>query len=118
MQTEPAVGKLNHYRDMAQRELADAGTEKKAPRSGKAGWGDTPLHAACGNGMVGPCKLLAVRKGNRGNPLHSLVSDRDGATPLMRACESGSVGCIEVLVAAGADVNALNSAGQSALYIA
>ena len=50
--------------------------------------------------------------------MNLLISDRDGATPLIRACESGSVGCIELLVAAGADVNALNSAGQSALYIA
>ena len=51
--------------------------------------------------------------------MNLLISDRDGATPLIRACENGnSVGCIELLIAAGADVSALNSAGQSALYIA
>jgi ankyrin repeat protein len=36
------------------------------------------------------------------------ASDSDGATPLMRCCESGALDCAELLVERGADINAEN----------
>ena len=91
---------------------------KHTPRRGCSGWGDTPLHAACGNDRVGVCRILAGRLGGGGIPLYAARSERDGASPLLRACEGDSVGCIEALVAVGADINARNNSGESPLYIA
>jgi hypothetical protein len=36
------------------------------------------------------------------------ASDSDGATPLMRCCESGALDCAQLLVERGADINAEN----------
>ena len=91
---------------------------KHMPRRNTAGWGDTPLHAACGNDRVGVCRILAGRLSSSGVPLYAARSERDGASPLLRACEADSVGCIDALVAVGADINAQNNSGESPLYIA
>lgn len=42
----------------------------------------------------------------------------DGTTPLMNACARGKADVVRLLLAAGADVNALDEAGFSAIYYA
>ena len=42
----------------------------------------------------------------------------DGATPLMRAAESGGLMITELLISRGANVNHVNTAGQSVLHVA
>lgn len=73
----------------------------------------TPLHWACGHGDVaGVCFLL-----ERGARLDAR-SVENGELPLHHAARLGAVDVIAPLVAAGADVNARDDAGFTALHLA
>jgi len=46
------------------------------------------------------------------------AKDAEDTTPLMRAAEEGTVETVEALLARGADINATNNDGQTALGVA
>ena len=46
------------------------------------------------------------------------VANRYGITPLLLACENGSEGIVRALLGAGADANAKQRGGESALMVA
>ena len=50
--------------------------------------------------------------------LFSKVTGIDGATPLHRAAEIGSIGCAEVLLDFDADINAPNHARETPFHVA
>lgn len=105
--------------------------------------GRTPLHLAAGNGGYDVCKLLldtkkanAFLKDNFGRiPLYYAVAQgemkvielflggevngiqRDGKTPLMRACAEGRIDLAEIILdVPGVDINAQNEDGLTALH--
>lgn len=47
-----------------------------------------------------------------------MEGDNGGKTPLHRACEGGHVDVVQLLVERGADLEAKNAAGKTALVIA
>lgn len=46
------------------------------------------------------------------------AQDRNGWTPLHFAAQAGSIGAVELLIDAGADINLRNSDGNTALWVA
>lgn len=88
--------------------------EKSKDRNWK-GRGDTPLHHAAHAGHVKVVDLLSVEKYA---DVVNKASDSDGATPLMRCCETGAEECAELLLERGADINAENVRNERPLHIA
>jgi ankyrin repeat protein len=91
-------------------------------------FGRPELPRAVTEGSVGAAKMLIARGANVNAPLKTKVLKRtyqagdgrlaEGATPLMRAAKAGDVVMMRVLVAAGADLDRTNAAGETALHIA
>ncbi|XP_076466141.1 uncharacterized protein LOC143297609 [Babylonia areolata] len=73
--------------------------------------GRTPLHLACLHNDVGAAKMIS----SRATPN---TKDFMGFTPLHSACEKGLAVLVKILLAAGADVDAVTKHGQTALYLA
>lgn len=84
----------------------------KAKVDARGRLGRTALHEAClaGNGAIVAALLKAGADAAR--------ADDHGATPLMEAARAGSVACIEALRRKSPAVDALDTAGRSALHIA
>jgi ankyrin repeat protein len=80
------------------------------------------------DGSVGAAKMLIAHGANVNAPLKTKVLKRtyqggdarlaEGATPLMRAAKAGDVVMMTLLIAAGADLDRANAAGETALHIA
>ena len=80
------------------------------------------------DGSVGAAKLLLAHGADPNKPLKTKILKRtyqagdgrlaEGATPLMRAAKAGDVVMMTLLIAAGADVDRTNAAGDTALHIA
>lgn len=91
-------------------------------------FGRPELPRAVTEGSVGAAKMLIARGANVNAPLKTKVLKRtyqagdgrlaEGATPLMRAAKAGDVVMMRVLIAAGADLDRTNAAGETALHIA
>jgi ankyrin repeat protein len=73
--------------------------------------GQTPLLTACGNGDAATVLELVARADVN-------LLDESGQSPLLAAVMSGSAGVVKTLLDAGADKNAPDSAGQTALEYA
>ncbi|XP_063905701.1 uncharacterized protein LOC135124516 [Zophobas morio] len=72
------------------------------------------LHLAVSHGSVNSVKKMMT------NPEYRQridTSDSSGVTPFLSACHNGQVKILEVLLAAGADVNATTSNGYNAVYL-
>jgi hypothetical protein len=84
----------------------------KAKVDARGRLGRTALHEAClaGNAAIVAALLKAGADAGR--------ADDHGATPLMEAARAGSLACIEALRRKSPAVDALDSAGRSALHIA
>ncbi|XP_047439714.1 serine/threonine-protein phosphatase 6 regulatory ankyrin repeat subunit C-like [Mugil cephalus] len=74
----------------------------------------TPLHCALVNGHDVAAGLLVKAVGSQ----IGSVSDAKGRTPLHAAAYSGSVAGLQLVLAQGAEVNAVDSSGCSALMVA
>eukprot|EP00347_Sterkiella_histriomuscorum_P017096 403350684 len=74
--------------------------------------GDTAVHQAALDGDVTLLKELL----KRGMPVFN-PSDADGGTPLHRAAESCAIECAKVLLEKNADIDALNSMGQTPFHV-
>ncbi|XP_073324673.1 serine/threonine-protein phosphatase 6 regulatory ankyrin repeat subunit C [Pagrus major] len=74
----------------------------------------TPLHCALVNGHDVAAELLLKTVG----PQVVNVSDAKGRTPLHAAAHSGSVAGLQLVLAQGAEVNAVDHSGCSALMVA
>uniref|UniRef100_A0A671YIF6 Ankyrin repeat domain 52 n=1 Tax=Sparus aurata TaxID=8175 RepID=A0A671YIF6_SPAAU len=74
----------------------------------------TPLHCALVNGHDVAAELLVKTVG----PQVVNVSDAKGRTPLHAAAHSGSVAGVQLVLAQGAEVNAVDHSGCSALMVA
>jgi ankyrin repeat protein len=78
----------------------------------------TPLVCAAINGRIEMTELLLAR-GAKPNQTYSWTAGkRDGWSPLLWAVDGGHDGIMDMLIAAGADVNAADAAGTTALKIA
>ncbi len=67
-------------------------------------------------GLCGGC--AAPRGGVLRSQARSCWRAQDGMTPLMAACMARSEPCVGMLIVAGADVNAVNAHGDTALHCA
>jgi ankyrin repeat protein len=74
--------------------------------------GFTPLHAAAREGHGGLINFLLEKQVDIESKAPS------GATALLEAARAGQIDAMETLIVAGADVNALDSRGNSALHLA
>ncbi len=74
--------------------------------------GDTPLHAAAGQGQRDVCELL-LNKGGRINE-----KNNGGKTPLHYSAEAGSVETVKLLIDRGADLEAKDKQGKTPLMTA
>ncbi len=91
-------------------------------------FGRPELPRAITDGSVGAAKMLIAHGANVNAPLKTKVLKRtyqagdgrlaEGATPLMRAAKSNDVVMMKLLIAAGADLDRANAAGETALHIA
>jgi ankyrin repeat protein len=91
-------------------------------------FGRPELPHAITEGSVGTAKMLIAHGANVNAPLKTKVLKRtyqagdarlaEGATPLMRAAKAGDVVMMRLLIAAGADLDRANAAGETALHIA
>jgi ankyrin repeat protein len=91
-------------------------------------FGRPELPRAVADGSVGAAKMLIAHGANVNAPLRTKVLKRtyqagdgrlaEGATPLMRAAKAGDVVMMRLLIAAGADLDRANAAGETALHIA
>jgi ankyrin repeat protein len=91
-------------------------------------FGRPELPRAVTDGSVGVARMLIAHGANVNAPLTTKVLKRtyqagdarlaEGATPLMRAAKAGDVAMMTVLIAAGADLERANAAGETALHIA
>lgn len=75
---------------------------------------DSDLHWACYDADAYEVQQI-IEDGELDVNLVSLV---DGGTPIMRAAEANSASCAELCLAAGAGVNAVDTAGRTALHYA
>lgn len=75
---------------------------------------DSDLHWACYDADAYEVEQI-IEDGELDVDLVSLV---DGGTPIMRAAEANSASCAELCLAAGARVNAMDTAGHTALHYA
>jgi ankyrin repeat protein len=73
--------------------------------------GLTPLHYAVESSHVGQCKVLASM-----TDVIDLCEGPTGTTPLILAASDGHTECVEVLLDAGADVNAGDRWCNTALF--
>jgi ankyrin repeat protein len=98
--------------------------------------GCTPLHLAVARGHIGTVKFLLQEKANlyakdkNGlTPLHKALAAQQielikallkipGYSPLEYAVENNDISLVKELLAAGIDINTINSAGKSVLYVA
>uniref|UniRef100_A0A8C7Q9H1 Ankyrin repeat domain 52 n=1 Tax=Oncorhynchus mykiss TaxID=8022 RepID=A0A8C7Q9H1_ONCMY len=74
----------------------------------------TPLHCALINGHDGAAELLVETVG----PQMVNIRDAKGRTPLHAAAYSESVGGLQLALVQGAEVNAVDTTGRSALMVA
>uniref|UniRef100_A0A8C7GMV8 Ankyrin repeat domain 52 n=1 Tax=Oncorhynchus kisutch TaxID=8019 RepID=A0A8C7GMV8_ONCKI len=74
----------------------------------------TPLHCALINGHDGAAELLVEMVG----PQMVNIRDAKGRTPLHAAAYSESVGGLQLALVQGAEVNAVDTTGRSALMVA
>jgi ankyrin repeat protein len=91
-------------------------------------FGRPELPRVATEGSVGAAKMLIARGANVNAPLKTKILKRtyqagdarlaEGATPLMRAAKAGDVVMMRLLIAAGADLDRTNAAGETALHIA
>ena len=91
-------------------------------------FGRPELPRAVTDGSVAAAKMLIAHGAQVNAPLKTKVLKRtyqagdarlaEGATPLMRAAKSGDVVMMEVLIAAGADLDRTNAVGDTAIHIA
>ncbi len=91
-------------------------------------FGRPELPRAVTDGSVDAAKMLLAHGADPNTPLKSKVLKRtyqagdprlaEGATPLMRAAKAGDVVMMQLLVAAGADLDRQNAAGDTALHVA
>ena len=91
-------------------------------------FGRPALAPAVTDGSVDAAKMLLAHGADPNKPLKTKVLKRtyspgdgrlvEGATPLMRAAKSGDVVMMKVLIAAGADIDRVNAAGETAMHIA
>jgi ankyrin repeat protein len=90
-------------------------------------FGRPELPRAITEGSVAAAKLLIAHGANVNAPLKARVLKRtyqadarlaEGATPLMRAAKSGDVVMMKLLIAARADLDRTNAAGETAIHIA
>jgi len=58
--------------------------------------------------LAGHVKVVELLSVEKFADVINKASDSDGATPLMRCCESGALDCAQLLVERGADINAEN----------
>lgn len=75
--------------------------------------GETALHHAVQKGLIDPVKHLVEEKGYDVDEI-----DSKGYTPLFCAVEKSDLEMIKYLIEKGADVNAYNKNGATALHIA
>jgi ankyrin repeat protein len=92
-------------------ELLRAGADPMA----LSGAGDTPLHAACRGGGLGPVHALLTLGPQI---LRSIVdaASGDGVTPLGEAARGGHSEICELLLKHGAYIDAISSSGNTALH--
>jgi ankyrin repeat protein len=91
-------------------------------------FGRPELPRAVTDGSVGAAKMLIAHRANVDAPLKTKILKRtyqagdgrlgEGSTPLMRAAKTGDVVMMRLLIAAGADLDRTNAAGETALHIA
>ncbi|SDE06773.1 ankyrin repeat domain-containing protein [Aquimonas voraii] len=84
----------------------------KAKVDARGRLGRTALHEAC---LAGNAAIVAALLKAGADPARA---DDHGATPLMEAARAGSLACVEALRRKSPAVDALDSAGRSALHIA
>ena len=77
--------------------------------------GDTALHAACSVGDERMEIIKCLCEAPYGAAIN-IRADADGATPLMRCCESGAIECAKYIVSRGADVNMVDNSGCGVLH--
>ena len=73
---------------------------------------ETALHVACSRGCVELARMLLEAKANPS------ATDVLGRTPLLASCLADSPECAELLLAAGADIEKQNAAGELPTKIA
>src|SRR5262249_41872456 len=91
-------------------------------------FGRPELPHAVTDGSVAAAKMLIAHRANVDAPLKTKILKRtyqagdgrlgEGSTPLMRAAKAGDVVMMRLLIAAGADLDRTNAAGETALHIA
>jgi ankyrin repeat protein len=91
-------------------------------------FGRPELPRAVTDGSVDAAKMLLAHGADPNKPLKSKVLKRtyqagdarlgEGSTPLMRAAKAGDLVMMQLLVAAGADTDRTNAAGETAMHIA
>jgi len=91
-------------------------------------FGRPELARAVTDGSIGAAKMLIAHGADVNAPLKTKILKRtyqagdarlaEGATPLMRAAKANDVVMMKLLIAAGADLDRANAAGETALHIA
>ena len=78
----------------------------------------TPLHRAAMEGDENLTQLLLTKKSEEVGPLNIDARDRENYTPLHWAAQRGYTAIAKLLIDAGADINAVNTNGETPLQCA
>ena len=89
-----------------------------SPNTDNNFYGMTPLHFASRFGHVEVVKLLLEHKGSLTAKAGLAASSLRNYVPLLMAADSGHPLTVTLLLAAGADINAVDEMGRSAVFLA